>query len=116
MTGFIAVACEQCSEPLIDDVRATVRACPYGLLVMSGCLLGQTFCRSRASLTGGVMMVQPCAADQRPTGPATLFGPLRAATDVSVVCDWLRRGLSGTSQLPARLFGMRTRVSQAPLN
>jgi hypothetical protein len=76
--------------------------------------MGPMFCQSNRD--GGVMMVQPCTTDQQPSGQATLFGPLKAAADVAIVCDWLRRGLPGSSPLPERLFGVRTRVSRSPLN
>lgn len=93
--GFTAVVCNACTttEPglsVLDALRVAVRRCAHGMLISSGCLLDQVSCAGR---TDGVMvLVQPCAADRTPAGPAVLFGPIDNAEAAAHLREWLVRG------------------------
>lgn len=90
--GFTAVVCSRCTsaESVLDELRAAVRRAPHGMLISSGCLLDQIRCVGR---TDGVMvLVQPCAIDRTPTGPAIMFGPIEDAASAAQLRDWLDQG------------------------
>ncbi|MHC9296933.1 hypothetical protein ACRCUN_31100 [Mycobacterium sp. LTG2003] len=90
--GFAAVVCNRCgsAEFVLDELRTAVRRAPHGMLISSGCLLDQLRCVGR---TDGVMvLVQPCAIDRTPTGPAVMFGPIGDAESAVLLRDWLDEG------------------------
>jgi hypothetical protein len=50
-----------------------------------------------------MVVLQPCAHDRRPEGPAHWIGPIGGEDDVRIVRDWLERGEWDCHQLPERL-------------
>lgn len=127
--GFTAVYCGRTDCPTHthrsgDEVaaalRATVRACPHGVLVATGCLAVSlrgdspepaddcAQCRARAlgsgREVGPLVMVQPCRAqDRTPRGPLVIAGPLHEPADVLELCHWLSHGLPREAPLPRYL-------------
>ena len=93
-----AAACEAGGDPgLLDALRETIRRCPHGVLVRSGCVLGQVTCRPRwlqphADTSGTIVIVAPCGTDRAPRGLPVRVGPLRHPDDTRALCGWLERG------------------------
>lgn len=92
---FTVVVCTACASDggsaALDALKATVRSCPHGMLVTTGCLLERQACTGSAP--GGVTVVlQPCGTDRRPEGPARWLGPVEGAKEVRAVCRWIERG------------------------
>lgn len=105
-SGFTLVVCMGClATPVdswLDELRAVVRLFPHGMLVSAACLLGSSFCTTRPG-GGAVAMLQPCAADRRPVGPAHWIGPILDEGDLADLCDWLLKCEWSLRGLPARL-------------
>jgi hypothetical protein len=94
------------AEPEMDvltELRATIRRCPHSVLVTTACLRGPLTCRAHPEGRGAMIIVQPCAVDRTPLGPALWIGPIRDDTDLHVVCTWLERGRWDPHTLPTRL-------------
>jgi hypothetical protein len=104
---FTAAVCTSCAAgpatQLLLALRGSIRRCPHGMLVTTGCLLGEFTCAVRPSGEGAVLVLQPCSVDRTPAGPARWVGPVRHAVDARVVCDWLERGDWELDALPSRL-------------
>lgn len=99
-----APSCESASDPgLVDALRATVRHCPHGVLVTTGCVLGTLACRSSVGVPGGIVVVQPCGKDRRPQGAAIWVGPVRSGDDTRALCWWLEHGDLRGETLPHRI-------------
>jgi hypothetical protein len=94
-----ATACEAGADPgLLDALRETIRRCPHGVLLRSGCMLGPVTCRPRwlhphADTSGAIVIVQPCGTDRAPQGIPVRVGPLRHPGDTHALCTWLERGV-----------------------
>jgi hypothetical protein len=93
---FTVVVCTACASDAgaaaaLDALKATVRSCPHGMLVTTGCLLGRQAC-TRSAAGGVTVVLQPCGTDRRPEGSARWLGPVEGATDVRAVCRWIERG------------------------
>jgi hypothetical protein len=92
----------------------------HGILVVTGCLLGQLLCRtcgpSAPAAAGRVAVVQPCHASRQPSGPAVLVGPIRDTDDATELCHWLRGGTLTSDRLPERLREYARTLRRAPAN
>jgi hypothetical protein len=117
--GFTAVLCtaSRCgvgdgataAGPLVDALRATVRASRLGVLVSTGCLVGEGVCLRRPAAP--IVLVQPCDEHRRPTSAALRIGPLRTVADVDVLEAWLRAGRLDPELLPVHLLDMHRRIA-----
>jgi hypothetical protein len=94
MTGhpFTVAICTSCAaeppERLLPMLRASIRSCPHGMLVTTGCLLGRLTCATRPSQQGVLLLLQPCSTQRIPTGPAQWMGPVNDTEDARALCDW----------------------------
>ncbi|MEU6750015.1 hypothetical protein ABZ914_27690 [Spirillospora sp. NPDC046719] len=103
------------SLSLLENLRETIRDCPHGVLVTTGCLHSRVVRAHLCRLPGATVTVQPCTRDRRPVGSAVHIGPIRSATDVAALCTWLRSSDHDPQGLPARLRRAGPRRT-APLN
>lgn len=115
---FTVALCSACRSPLgrvlLEELRAIVRRSDHGILVKTGCLLGEFSCRIRTKDDPGpVLMVQPGAIERLASGTATWIGPISSADDLRFVCAWLERGQWESDQLPDRLRFDRGRTARA---
>ena len=104
--GFTAVYCGRpvCGGAAVgvDDgevvtaLRGAVRSTPHGVLVAVDCLTVDG-----SGGAGRFVLVQPCDADRRATGPPVVAGPLHERADVDDLCRWLRAGAA--SPCPSHL-------------
>jgi hypothetical protein len=96
------------------------RRSEHGVLVVTGCLMGQMLCRacgpSAPASPGRVAVVQPCTASHQPSGPAVLVGPIRDTADAAELCLWLRGGTLTADRLPDRLRAYARTLRSAPSN
>ena len=106
---FTVALCTACRLPVVpgvlEQLRATIRRCEQGLLVTTGCLLGELTCllvRSDNN-AGAVLMLQPCTIDRVARGSARWIGPICDTKDLRIVCAWLEKGQWASDQLPVRL-------------
>jgi hypothetical protein len=117
---FTVVLCTRCGtapgSSLLEHLRATIRVCHQGMLVTTGCLLGDSACASRGAHTGAVLMLQPCTTERRPLGPARWIGPIDADADVVAVCRWIESGQWGLDGLPERLSSAARAIQAATTN
>ncbi|WP_235215874.1 hypothetical protein [Mycobacterium kyorinense] len=88
---------------MLEALRATIRRCDHGMLVVTGCMLRIATCGSRFHGPGVMVVLQPCSIDRVPSEPALWIGPINDETDVCILCDWLQRGEWDCHALPARL-------------
>lgn len=105
---FTVALCTACHSPVVPAAReqlgATVRRCDQGMLVTTGCLLGELACLARSeNSAGAVLMLQPCTIDRIARGAARWIGPMRDTKDLRIVCAWLKKGQWTSDQLPDRL-------------
>jgi hypothetical protein len=105
---FTVALCTACRSPVVpavlEHLRATVRRCDQGLLVTTGCLLGELTCLVLGDNNpGAVLMLQPCTIDRVARGSARWIGPICNTKDLRIVCAWLERGEWASDQLPVRL-------------
>lgn len=105
---FTVALCTTRRSPLmpavVEHLGATVRRCDQGMLVTTGCLLGELTCLARsANRAGAVLMLQPCTIDRIARGPARWIGPICDTEDLGIVCAWLAKGEWASNQLPDRL-------------
>ena len=110
--AYTAIACRgpDCERPHNETILAGLRECVrrngYGVLVTAGCLLGRLGCHAlgvSGRRAGTLVVVQRCAPDRRPIGPALWIGPLSTAEDLASVCRWLDTGDLTSTTLPAPL-------------
>jgi len=96
------------------------RRSEHGVLVVTGCLMGQMLCRacgpSAPASPGRIAVVQPCTASHQPSGPAVLVGPIRDTADAAELCLWLRGGTLTADRLPDRLRAYARTLRSAPSN
>lgn len=111
--GFTIVVCRGsgCAHSelaVVDPLRTSIRRCPHGVLVISGCVLGPMLCRAwnqaGADAQSVFALVQPCDTERRPAGPVVPVGPLRTRDDVDVLCRWLEAGELTRERLATRLL------------
>jgi len=73
--AFALVVCTGCTAEqgisVLDELRATIRSCPHGVLVAAGCMLGSLTCAARPDRPGVLVLLQPCSIDRTPVGSAT---------------------------------------------
>ena len=104
---FTVAICTSCAaepaERLLPMLRASIRRCPHGMLVTTGCLLGHLTCATRPSQQGVLLLLQPCSTQRIPTGPAQWMGPVNDTEDARALCDWLEHGNWERHTLPAHL-------------
>jgi hypothetical protein len=117
---FTVALCTRCGSgadtSLLEHLRATIRVCHQGILVTTGCLLGDLACASRGAHTGAVLMLQPCTIERRPLGPARWIGPIDADADVVAVCRWIESGQWGLDGLPEGLSSAARAIQAATTN
>jgi hypothetical protein len=105
--AFALVVCTGCTAEqeisVLDELRATIRSCPHGVLVAAGCMLGSLTCAARPDRPGVLVLLQPCAIDRTPVGSATWVGPINDRHDAAAVGDWVRNGDWRIGSLPAHL-------------
>jgi hypothetical protein len=134
MSSFTLVLCraEGCAGaprgergPVERALSDATRRSEHGVLVVTGCLMGQLLCRacgpSAAAVAGRtapgrVAVVQPCHTSRQPSGPAVLVGPIRDTTDAVELCRWLRDGTLTADRLPDRLREYARTLRRAPRN
>jgi hypothetical protein len=125
--AFTVIACQAAGcrpaveVPVMATLAATIRRCPYGVLVSSGCPLGPILCRAwhggQRQLPGTIIVIQPCSrTDRQADGPATAVGPVRTQQDLITLCRWLQTGLLDYGALPARLRTVPPSLRCAGLN
>jgi len=134
MSSFTLVLCRaegcagaQCGErgPVERALSDATRRSEHGVLVVTGCLMGQLLCRacgpSAPAAPGRVVpgrgaVVQPCHTSRQPSGPAVLVGPIRDSADADELCRWLHRGALTAERLPERLREYARTLHRAPRN
>ncbi len=104
---FTVALCRSCRAQVglevVEALRATIRRCDHGVLVVTECMLGVLSCGTPIQSPGVMVLLQPCSIDRFPSGPPHWIGPINDNNDVSVVCDWVQRGEWNCRALPARL-------------
>jgi hypothetical protein len=116
--GFTAIYCgaQDCPSrgtgpDIAARLREAVQRCPHGLLVRGECVLrllgrsGWPFsgrCQHHGG-AGAFVIVQPCDAGRRATGPAAVAGPLHEDSDVDDLCRWLVEDVPSSAPLPGHL-------------
>jgi hypothetical protein len=123
-TAFTAVLCQFCNTdtelPVLQSLRDTIRRCPHGILLTSGCVVGRLWCRSIRTrtprLAGPIVLVQPCTKARQPVGPAIPVGPLRTIEDLTALGNWLERSPHNHRGLPARLRQLQDHKQDASQN
>jgi hypothetical protein len=115
--GFTAAICRAeagCGAAdgrVLEALRAATRQAPCGLLVATGCLGRHLHCPhhegNQVPRTGHRVVVQPCARDRTPLGPALAFGPVIDAAQAEALADWLVDGLRQGRRPPRRLLAVR---------
>jgi hypothetical protein len=107
-------------SPVERALSEATRRSEHGILVVTGCLMGQMLCRacgpSAPAAEGRAAVVQPCHTSRQPSGPAVLVGPIRDSADAAELCRWLRRGALTADRLPDRLRTYARTLRQAPDN
>jgi hypothetical protein len=89
---------------LLERLRTSIRNCPQGVLISTGCLLAAARCQLRAAHDEGTwLIVQPCGVDRRPRGLAIAVGPVLSRRDAETVAAWLENGGLDASLLEPRL-------------
>jgi hypothetical protein len=102
LTVFLCTSCPAKRElAALDELRATIRRCAYGMLVTTACMLGPLACAGRPH--GPIVILQPCSVEQVPIGSARWIGPINDKNDVHVLHDWLEQGEWDYWALPDRL-------------
>lgn len=111
----LAICCAgPCAEDpglqLLERLRASIRRCPQGVLISTGCLLAAARCRQNAAHDAGTwLIVQPCDLDRRPRGMAIIVGPVLTRSDAEAVTAWLEDG-----GLDARFLEPHLRFTPGP--
>jgi hypothetical protein len=103
-TVAICTACgAEVTPQLIRMLRNVIGRCPFGMLVVTECLLGQITCATRPTGEGAMLVLQMCSIERTPTAPAQWLGPITDVTDARLICDWIGRGDWDCRELPTRL-------------
>ncbi|WP_338899604.1 hypothetical protein WBG99_31565 [Streptomyces sp. TG1A-60] len=115
--GFTAAVCraeDGCGAAdgrVLEALRAATRRTPSGLLVATGCLGRHLRCPhqegNQVPRAGHRVVVQPCARDRTPLGPALAFGPLTDPEQADALAHWLAEGLGQGRRPPRRLLAVR---------
>ncbi|MGP3974246.1 hypothetical protein ACTWQF_09415 [Streptomyces sp. 8N114] len=115
--GFTAAVCRAeggcgaVEESVVEPLRAAVRRSVFGVLVSTGCLARHLSCPhhegNRVPRPGIRVVVQPCARDRTPFGPAITFGPLTVVSRAEDLATWLTNGLSRGCRPPRHLLAVR---------
>lgn len=105
--AFTVIVCTTCradsAVSVLDELRPTVKRCPHGVLVSTGCMLGPLACGVRPMGHGATVIVQPCTIDRLPDGPPQWIGPVNDACDAAELRGWLERGEWDIALLPDRM-------------
>jgi hypothetical protein len=116
---FTVVVCSQdrtgVGSVVLQQLRAAVRRCPHGVLVVSNCLLGRFGCATPCS--GVTAVLQPCWTDRAASGPALWVGPVTSDGDARALHEWVAQGAWRLSTLPAHLqlaLNLRMAVRDTP--
>lgn len=103
---FTLVLCTKCQSSLgqamLEQLRSTVRHTRHGVLVTTGCVLGEFTCLARQQGGDSVLILQPCSIDRAAEGPAIWIGAINSLDDLRIVCTWLRSGRWESNPLPDR--------------
>ena len=113
-TVFVCTGCA--TEPVrsvLAQLRAAVRRCPHGVLVTTGCVRGPFTCAAGHGGRGAMVVLQPCARDRAPRGPAIFVGPIDSDSDPGALRSWVERGEWDVSKLPERLRAQHGWVSRS---
>lgn len=106
---FTVALCRSCTTQselaVLEALRATIRRCDHGMLVITECMLSVLTCGARMHGPGVMVLLQPCSIDRVPSEPAHWIGPIKDNNDVGVLCEWVQRGQWDRRALPARLRG-----------
>lgn len=90
---FTIAVCARCSsgadENVLVALKAMVRGCRHGMLLVTGCLLATLTCAGRRDPAGVVVMVQPCTIERGTWDGEELPDHLR--THVSITEYLIRR-------------------------
>jgi hypothetical protein len=90
---------------LVERLRLSIRRCPHGVLLSTGCLLAAERCRlSAAHDAGPCLIVQPCDRERRPRGAAIAVGPVLSSGDADAVAAWLEDGGLDARRLEPHLW------------
>ena len=85
------VVCWDCETSsalgILAALATSVRRCEHGMLIRA-----EDRRRRPTARAGAMVLLQPCAADRRPIGPAHWVGPITKDDDLRVVRDWLEKG------------------------
>lgn len=104
---FTLVLCAACDSPLgpvvLDQLRTTVRRTRHGVLVTTGCPLGEYTCLARSGSGGAILSFQPCSTSRVALGPARWIGPIDNLDDLHAFCSWVEQGRWESDRLPERL-------------
>src|SRR5919206_524928 len=95
--AFTVIACQAAGcrpatdVPVMAALAATIRRCPHGVLMASGCPLGPILCRtwhhSQRQPPGTVIVIQPCSrTDRHADGPATALRSVRTHQELTTLC------------------------------
>lgn len=102
-TVAACVACTPAVDSLMPGLRRVVRECPHAVLIVTQCLLGTFACTTTGSDRGVMLLLQPCTVDRVPSASVRWVGPVRDATDVDAVCEWIAAGHWDPAGLPSNL-------------
>jgi hypothetical protein len=106
-TPFTVALCTRCTSEdeltVLAALKAAVRGCQHGVLIVTECLLGRFTCASNRDRRGVVVMLQPCTIDRRPQGLAHWIGPINDRQDMSTISSWISRGGWDDGALPEHL-------------
>ncbi len=101
---YTLVLCTACGSPVgassFEQLRATVRRTQHGMLVTTGCLLGEFTCAARRDRDGAVVVLQPCSMARVAQGPASWARVVDDPTDLAALCSWIERGRWEHDDLP----------------
>ncbi len=87
----------------MPKLRAVVRSCPHGVLVVTRCLMGRFGCATRGSDRGVVLLLQPCTTDRVPVSALQWAGPIHTEAEADTVCRWISAGRWDSGELPFSL-------------
>ena len=117
---FTVAVCTACtpgaSAAVLLKLSAVIGNCPHAVLVTTQCLLGQLACATGLSGDGVTLILQPCSLDRRPVRSVLWVGPVRTATDIAVVCDWIAAGVWDPAELPSHLHAGANLARASQLN
>lgn len=104
---FTVIVCTACAADddlsVVDELRPTIRRCPYAMLVSAACMLGPLTCASRPTGCGVMAVVQPCTNDRVACGPPHWIGPITDNGEAAALRDWLELGQWENTPVPRQL-------------